>query len=130
MLDKIDHVVQGILHILFLCDLFPRLENGLYNFRTSTSAGPPNPDTSPSMVRAQLPTANIEYGIAKWPAQRCLHDIDRCRNREWRILSLQKIDQRFSLGRHLLAQVIESFIPVEPDWIIVRAGHTTPDLPF
>jgi hypothetical protein len=45
------------------------------------------------MMRAQLSAATVEYRIAKLPAQRCFHDIDRRGNGQGSILPFQEIDE-------------------------------------
>ena len=119
MLDKIDHVVQGPFDIFLFRDLFARFKYRLDRFRAATGAGAMNPRAASAMMGAQLSTGNVEDGIGRWPAQRRLQDIDRRRDGEGCILSVQEIDERFALGRNLLAQVIERVIAVEPDGIIV-----------
>ena len=119
MLDKIDHVVQGPFDIFFFRDLFARFKDRLNDFRAAAGAGAMNPRATPAMMGAQFSTGNVEYGIGHRPAQRRLEDIDRCRDGRWCILSVQEINQRFALGRDLLAQMIEGVIAVEPDGIVV-----------
>src|SRR5205823_14476004 len=110
--------------------LFARFEDRLDGFRTATGAGAMNPRAAPAMMGAQFSTGNVEDGIGHWPAQRRLEDIDRCRDGRWCILSVQEINQRFALGRDLLAQMIVRVIAVEPDGIVIRTGHAPPDLSF
>src|SRR5437016_2145513 len=89
-----------------------------------------NPIPAPAMMGAQVPAGGVEDRIAHGPAQRRLQDIDRRGDRERRVPSFQKIDQRFVLGRNFFAQVVESVASLEPDGIAVRTGDTTPNVSF
>ena len=128
--DEILHVVQGFLDVILPGEFFALLKDRLNGFRASASAGAMHSIATSSMVRAQLATGNVEHRITHRPAQRRLHDIDRRPDEQRGVLRFQEVDERFAFGRHLLAQVKESVIAIEPDRIVIRTGHSTPDLSF
>ena len=89
-----------------------------------------NAVTTTAMMGAQFSTGDVEDRIAHLPAQRRLQDIDGCGNGDGRILPLQEVNERFAFGRHLLAEVQERVVPLEPGRIVVGTRHAAPNLPF
>src|SRR3989442_13910314 len=83
-----------------------------------------------SMMGAEFLAGGFDSRLAHLPSESPLHDIDGCRDGERRVLSLEEIDDRLAFRRHFFAQMIESVLAVEPDRIVVRPGHATPDRSF
>src|SRR6185436_8965987 len=129
-IDEKLHVVHRLLDVVFLRDFLALLEDRLDNLRASACASAMNAIATASMMRAEFLAGHVEYRLAHLPAQRRFQDIDRSGDGNGRALSLQKIDERFAFGRHLLAQVKEGVVSVEPRRVIVRARDSSPDCSF
>src|SRR5439155_265754 len=121
------HVVVGTAHGSPR-DLVTVFKNRLDHFREAARAGAAYALCAPAMMRPQLASRDVQDWLGDSPAQARFQDVHGRLQHRWRLLSLDKINESFSTGRHLFAQVEVSALFVEQDWIDVRTRHPSPDL--